>query len=1041
MNCQDLHTIEGLQFMPVKANKQPIIKGWQTSSDKHDLSNCVAVGLVCGKLSGNLECVDIDLKYDLTGKLFENYKRLINEIDNTLLGKLVVQQTKSGGYHFIYRCQIIAGNLKLANRSTTEQERQSTYQETYKSELSKSTPDDKAKTIAMKASENDKVRVLFETRGEGGQIVCFPTNGYKLVYGDYHSIDEITSEQRDILHGVARQFNEIIEEEAIPLKKMVFDRKTGGLSVFDDYNQRGDVCELLQQHGWKFVTQKGQKSIFLRPGQATSQTSGNFDHAKNWFSVFTTSTEFEPQKAYLPYAVFAVLECNKDYSIAHKRLLELGYGDKPEEKKKDPESTRVIKSRINPEDGDLSFLAKAVDYDEYLQQVRDGTLKQGLTTGSPYLDEFFLFKEGNLVMTNGHDNTGKALCLNTPLPTPTGWTTMGDIKIGDYLFDENGRLCSVINATAVQYNKKCYKVIFSNSEEIICCEDHLWEIQTIDKFKKVLSVKEMVVGGIKKAFKQKTLSKYTISLPSPIKMPSRINFIINPYTLGVWLGDGMSRGNRFATSEIDMEEMVKNICEDGHPARGVKQKDGKCEIQITGADTYFSTRLKCLNLIKNKHVPVEYLRASVDERLALLQGLMDTDGSVDKKGQLEFCNQNEMIITGFKELLSSLGIKFSLTIKNPACNGIKTNKKAFYISFSCDLDKFPVFRLKRKISRMSQTRTRGTSVQIVDIIPVKSVPVRCIEVDSKNHLFLCGKTMIPTHNSVFTWWLLLLAAMYHGWRGIIFSSENTLGAFMRKMIQFYWGKSLYGKFAMNDTEYQTAKAFIEKHFSLIKAQEDLYNYKDIINMVKKARKSSKYDYGMIDPYNSLKIDLSGFSKLSTHEYHYEALSEIKSYGQQNNFGWFVNHHAVTAALRAKDGEKKYPVAPQKADTEGGGKVSNKADDFVTIHRITQHPTDWMVTEVHVRKIKDTETGGRVTPIDSPVKFEMYKGGCGFIERREDGLRNIDPIHQWHMKNGIIQQELYKSEKQINNSFNDHSKIIDINGWMPYKDFNNDEGPF
>lgn len=704
MNCQDLHTIDGLQFMPVKANKQPIIKGWQTSAEKHDLSNCIAVGLVCGKLSGNLECVDIDTKYDLTGKMYETYKKLINEIDSTLLGRLVVQQTKSGGYHFIYRCQVIAGNLKLANRKTTEQERQQTYQDTYQNELSKSTPDDKAKAIAAKASENDKVRVLFETRGEGGQIVCLPTSGYKLVYGDWYSISEITPEQREILHGIAMQFNEVIEEQAIPLKKMVYDRKIGGLSVFDDYNQRADVCQLLQEHGWKFVQQKGQKSIFLRPGQATSQTSGNFDHAKNWFSVFTTSTEFEPQKAYLPYAVFAVLECNKDYAAAHKRLLEMGYGEPAQEKKQATESTRAVKSRVNPDDEDFSFLAKPADYDDYLQQVRDGTLKQGLTTGSPYLDEFFLFKEGNLVMTNGHDNTGK---------------------------------------------------------------------------------------------------------------------------------------------------------------------------------------------------------------------------------------------------------------------------------------------------------------------------------------------------SVFTWWLLLLAAMYHGWRGIIFSSENTLGAFMRKMIQFYWGKSLYGKYAMNDMEYKIAKDFIEKHFALIKAQEDLYNYKDIINMVKKARKSLKYDYGMIDPYNSLKIDLSGFSKLSTHEYHYEALSEIKSYGQQNNFGWFVNHHAVTAALRAKDGEKKYPVAPQKADTEGGGKVSNKADDFITIHRITQHPTDWMVTELHVRKIKDTETGGRVTPIDSPVKFEMYKGGCAFIERREDGVRNIDPIQQWHIKNGTIQQELYELEKGIIQPSNGQTKIIDINGWMPFKndDFDNNEQPF
>jgi len=285
-----------------------------------------------------------------------------------------------------------------------------------------------------------------------------------------------------------------------------------------------------------------------------------------------------------------------------------------------------------------------------------------------------------------------------------------------------------------------------------------------------------------------------------------------------------------------------------------------------------------------------------------------------------------------------------------------------------------------------------------------------------------------TGKSVFTWWLLLVAAMYHGWNGIIFSSENTLGAFMRKMIQFYWGKPLYGKYAMNDMQYQIAKEFVEKHFKMIKAQEDLYNYKDIINMVKKTQKLGKFHYAMIDPYNSLKIDLSGFSKLNTHEYHYEALSEIKAHGQQNKFGWFVNHHAVTAAARAKDGEKKYPLAPNKADTEGGQKVANKADDFLTIHRITQHPTDWMVTELHVRKIKDTETGGRPTSIDNPVKFEMYKSGCAFIERTDGLSTAVDPIERWHSKQTENQPEI-KFEKPVNRN------------WTPYKDDTGEEIEF
>ena len=663
MNCEELHEIEGLQFIPVNAMKQPIVKDWQNSTQKYDLSNCIAVGMVCGKPSGNVEVIDIDEKYSLDGKLFENYKRLIHEIDSSLLSKLVVQKTKNGGYHFIFRCSVIGGNSKLANRSTTEEEKSETYKKVLEAELLKGKDEIGAKEVAQKSKINDKVRVLIETRGIGGQIVCYPSVGYQVIHGDFYSINEITPEERDVLMGIARQFNEVMDLVTVPTKTDI--KKIKGLSAFDDYNNRGDVVALLQNNGWKAVKTQGAKTIFLRPGQASSQTSGNYDNNKKWFSVFTTSSDFEPEKAYLPYAVFAVLECNKDFSAASKKLYDMGYGDREEVKKEAP-STRVITSRVNIEDEDYSFLAKPEDYNDYLKSVRDGTLQMGLTTGSPALDQHFLFKEGNLVMTNGIDNTGK---------------------------------------------------------------------------------------------------------------------------------------------------------------------------------------------------------------------------------------------------------------------------------------------------------------------------------------------------SVFTWYLCLLAAMYHGWKGVIFSSENTLGAFMRKMIQFYWGKPLIGKFAMNETEYNIAKDFVEKHFVLIKAQEDLYNYKDIINMVKKILKHKKYNYGMIDPYNSLKIDLSGFSKLNTHEYHYEALSEIKAFGQKNNFGWFVNHHAVTAAARTKDADKKYVTAPGKQDTEGGQKVANKTDDFLTIHRITQHPTDWMVTEVHVRKIKDTETGGRPTSLEMPVKFEMYRGGCAFLERLEEGGTPVDPVNSWHIKNQPKQQEL------------------------------------
>ncbi len=213
---QDLHEIEGLQFIPVNAKKIPTVKGWQTSDADHDLTKSYGVGLVCGKLSGGVEVIDVDTKYDLIGNLFDRYKKLVHSMDDKLLDKLVVQNTKTGGKHLIYRCSVISGNIKLANRPTTKDEKDKTYKETYEAELSKSKTDEEAKKLAENASKADKVRVLFETRGEGGYVMCWPSSGYELLHRDFYGITEITPEERETLHGIARQFNEVWEETPMP---------------------------------------------------------------------------------------------------------------------------------------------------------------------------------------------------------------------------------------------------------------------------------------------------------------------------------------------------------------------------------------------------------------------------------------------------------------------------------------------------------------------------------------------------------------------------------------------------------------------------------------------------------------------------------------------------------------------------------------------------------------------------------------------------------------------------------------------------------
>jgi twinkle protein len=269
--------------------------------------------------------------------------------------------------------------------------------------------------------------------------------------------------------------------------------------------------------------------------------------------------------------------------------------------------------------------------------------------------------------------------------------------------------------------------------------------------------------------------------------------------------------------------------------------------------------------------------------------------------------------------------------------------------------------------------------------------------------------------SAVTWYLALLSAMYHNWNWVIFSSENTNEGVMRSLIQFYAGKPIYGDYKMNDIEYKEAKQFVKNHFTLIDTDSDYYSYEDILVMIKKLQKIKKYHYCLIDPYNSLRLPDSK-DMPNTHDYHYAALSKMRIFIKQNNIGILLNNHAVTSALRMRDGDKKYPVAPQKADTEGGGKFANRADDFLTIHRALQHPTQYMITEIHVRKIKDTETGGRVTPFDSPYKMAMYNRMCGFREVIDVDTNSIhhnygiDPVEEWHkIKNKQI--EIQFTEQQ------------------------------
>lgn len=255
---------------------------------------CSGIAVICGKVSGGLEVIDIDTKNDVSGNLYQN---IIDSIPDSLLSKLKIIQTRSGGYHIYYRSQVIDGNQKFAMREATEGE--------------------------LKDNPNVSQVVLIESRGEGGYVVAPPSEGYKVI-SDTRTIATIEPDERLMLLEICRSFNEVVEPvKYVPAKRTGFNKKP-----WEDYNERCDVVALLTSHGWTMVHQSGERIYFKRPGKSDSKTSGDYHTGKRTFKVFTTSSQFEVGKGYSPFGIYCLLEHGNDPSKAAKALLDAGYGEK-----------------------------------------------------------------------------------------------------------------------------------------------------------------------------------------------------------------------------------------------------------------------------------------------------------------------------------------------------------------------------------------------------------------------------------------------------------------------------------------------------------------------------------------------------------------------------------------------------------------------------------------------------------------------------------------------------------------------------------------
>jgi len=345
----------------------------------------------------------------------------------------------------------------------------------------------------------------------------------------------------------------------------------------------------------------------------------------------------------------------------------------------------------------------------------------------------------------GNNYQGLALDLDTPIPTPDGWRTMRDLKVGDRVFDEQGKVTGIV-AEQTWQDRPCYRLELDTGELIVADANHKWAVlKGPQRTPAIVTTEEM----FKKGPWCQNGAYWAIEMPKPLEY-SEAELLIHPYVMGWWLSDGDKNQGRIASKDDQFQSLMEECGE--VITSFSKGSSGYCLKQLWA-------RLKTLGLANGRHSGTKrlldsYLHASIEQRTALLQGLLDGDGSICKtNGEVIFFNSDTDLVDRVEELMRSLALKPRRQLVD---NGHVSN--LWRLTFSCPPG-FKPFRLDRKLSDLEEHGVfgvRSTRFFIRDIVKIENRDTKCIEVSNESHQFIVASHCVPTVNS-------LLRGAYKHW--------------------------------------------------------------------------------------------------------------------------------------------------------------------------------------------------------------------------------------------------------------------------------------